>query len=89
MADQNKQNLIVVAPGTFAFEKFELKSITPFFERSVSEETRRAYRRIAKEFFTYFRFKHPAEFNQSDIHRTSAHSSIPAHLCPHRFRRFR
>lgn len=73
MPNQNDQKLIVLTPGAFAFEKFELKNITPFFERSVSEETRRSYRRVAKEFFTYFRFKHPAEFNQGDIQKWRDH----------------
>lgn len=67
MGDFTNQNLIVPAPGALAFEKFNIKIITPFFERSVSEETRRAYRRIAGEFFSYFKFKHPAEINHGDV----------------------
>ncbi|MDQ3253800.1 MAG: tyrosine-type recombinase/integrase [Acidobacteriota bacterium] len=33
----------------------------------MSEETRRAYRRVVKEFFTHFRFRHPAEIAPADI----------------------
>ncbi|HRH43411.1 MAG TPA: hypothetical protein PKY82_17405, partial [Pyrinomonadaceae bacterium] len=73
MADQNNQNLIVPITEALNFEKFNLKIVTPFFERSVSEETRRAYRRVAKEFFTYFHFKNPVEINHGDIQRWRDH----------------
>lgn len=73
MVDQNTKNLIVPLPGALAFEEFNQKLIMPFFERSVSEETRRAYRRVAKEFFAYFRNKHPAEINQGDLQRWRDH----------------
>lgn len=42
MPDEISQNLIAPVPGAFAFEKFNPKMMTPFFERSVSEETRRS-----------------------------------------------
>jgi integrase/recombinase XerD len=73
MPDESSQNLIVPVPGALAFEKFNPKVMTPFFERSVSEETRRAYRRVAKEFFTYFRFRHPAEITQGDVQKWRDH----------------
>lgn len=69
--DQN--SLVTVESGALAFEKFNTKLITPFFERSVSEETRRAYRQVVKEFFTYFRLKHPLEVNHSDIQKWRDH----------------
>lgn len=70
MIDENlEQNLIVPMQNATAVEKFDLKIVTPFFERSVSEETRWAYRRIAKEFFTYFHFKNPADINHGDLQR--------------------
>ena len=69
MVDSNERNLIVSTPGAAVSEKFSIKIITPFFERSVSEETRRAYRRISKEFFTFFRFRHPVEINHGDVQR--------------------
>jgi integrase/recombinase XerD len=73
MADKNIQNLIVPIPGALAFEKFNPKVMTPFFERSVSEETRRAYRRVAQEFFTFFRFRHPSEINPGDVQKWRDH----------------
>ena len=51
MTDSNERNLIVSTSGTAASEKFNIKIITPFFERSVSEETRRAYRRHCQRVF--------------------------------------
>ncbi|HRH46466.1 MAG TPA: tyrosine-type recombinase/integrase, partial [Pyrinomonadaceae bacterium] len=73
MADQIDQILIIPPPGELVVEEFNPKIMTPFFERSVSEETRRAYRRVAKEFFIFFRGKHPAEINQGDIQRWRDH----------------
>lgn len=74
MMDTNfEQILIVPRENVTAVEKFNLKIVTPFFERSVSEETRRAYRRVAKEFFAHFHFKHPAEINHGDIQRWRDH----------------
>lgn len=73
----NGKNLIVsgspAAALAPAFDKFDAKIVTPFFERSVSEETRRAYRRVVKEFFTFFRFKHPSEIDHGDIQRWRDH----------------
>lgn len=69
--DQN--SLVTVESGVLAFEKFNPKLMIPFFERSVSEETRRAYRQVTKEFFTYLRSKHPTEVNHSDIQRWRDH----------------
>lgn len=73
MAEKNDQNLIIPIPGALAFEKFNPKIMTPFFERSVSEETRRAYRRVSKEFFSFLRHKHPAEIDQGDVQRWRDH----------------
>lgn len=61
------QNLTFQKQKVIEIEKFNLKIVTPFFERSVSDETRRTYRRIAKEFFTFFHFKNPAEINHGDV----------------------
>lgn len=64
---------MVVDSETTVSEKFNPKIIIPFFERSVSEETRRAYRRVTKEFFRFLRSKHPAEINQGDVQRWRDH----------------
>jgi integrase/recombinase XerD len=68
-----EQKLIVPTKNATMFEKFNLKTITPFFERSVSEETRRAYRRISKEFFTFLHFKYPSEITHADVQRWRDH----------------
>lgn len=73
MDDSKDQNLVVSTLGAAVSEKFDVKIITPFFERSVSEETRRAYRRISKEFFTFFRFRHPAAINHGDVQQWRDH----------------
>jgi site-specific recombinase XerD len=56
-----------------AFERFDQKAVAPFCERSVSEETRRAYRRVTREFFLFFSNRHPAEINPADILRWRDH----------------
>lgn len=58
--DQN--SLVTVESGSLAFEKFNQKLITPFFERSVSGETRRAYRQVVKQFFIYWGATHIAGY---------------------------
>ena len=70
MNDSINQSLAFPLPKEEGpIEKFNLKTITPFFERSVSAETRRIYRRVSREFFTFFRFKNPVEINHADVHR--------------------
>ncbi len=73
MATPGNQNLVVIPPGALASEKFNIKVITPFFERSVSEETRRAYKRVSKEFFAFFNFKHPSEITHAHVQRWRDH----------------
>jgi integrase/recombinase XerD len=73
MPELNNQNLVASAEKLVAIEKFNTKIITPFFERSISEETRRAYRRVAKEFFAFFKFKHPSEITHGEIQKWRDH----------------
>jgi site-specific recombinase XerD len=40
-----------------------------FCERSVSEETRRAYRRVVREFFRFTGPRHPGEITPQDVQR--------------------
>ncbi|HEY0099728.1 MAG TPA: tyrosine-type recombinase/integrase, partial [Pyrinomonadaceae bacterium] len=40
-----------------------------FCERSVSEETRRAYRRVVREFFRFIGARHPEEITPQDVQR--------------------
>lgn len=47
--------------------RFDLRVAATFCERSVSEETRRAYRRVVREFFTFQRQKEPSEVTPADV----------------------
>lgn len=73
MSDQTNKNLTVLPPEPLPLSEFNARMMTPFFERSVSAETRRAYRRVTKEFFTFLRNKYPAEINQGDVQRWRDH----------------
>ena len=48
-------------------KRFDPKSATPFVNKSVSEETRRAYGRALREFFQFTGMRHPAEVASADI----------------------
>src|ERR1044071_1198001 len=47
--------------------RFDLKIAQPFCNKSVSDETRRAYRRIIAEFFAYVSNRHPREITPTDV----------------------
>jgi len=47
--------------------RFDPRSATPFVNKSVSEETRRAYRRAVSDFFQFLGGKHPAEVVPNDV----------------------
>jgi len=53
--------------------RFDSRVAATFCERSVSEETRRAYRRVVREFFTFQKQKEPAEITPSDVQRWRDH----------------
>ena len=53
---------------TKAKKEFE-KSVRPFVEKSLSNETRRAYGRVIKEFFTFHRNIEPVEIKPIDVIR--------------------
>src|ERR1700754_3784551 len=65
--------LIAVPPGALSFERFDPKTITPFVQRSVSEETRRAYRRVVLEFFRFLQGRHPARVTVADVQEWRDH----------------
>jgi site-specific recombinase XerD len=48
---------------------FDARVTSAFCERSVSEETRRAYRRVTREFFRFTGPRHPAEITPQDVQR--------------------
>jgi integrase/recombinase XerD len=63
--DQSLANLAqreAVAP-----KRFDLRSATPFVNKSISEETRRAYRRAVADFFQFIGGKHPTEVVPVDV----------------------
>ncbi|HEY0770754.1 MAG TPA: tyrosine-type recombinase/integrase [Sphingobacteriaceae bacterium] len=45
------------------------KTFRPFIEKSISEETRRAYGRVVKEFFRFHKFVEPSEVKPIDVIR--------------------
>ncbi|HEY9402622.1 MAG TPA: tyrosine-type recombinase/integrase [Pyrinomonadaceae bacterium] len=49
--------------------QIDLRVTSAFCERSVSEETRRAYRRVVKEFFRFTALRHPEEITPVDVQR--------------------
>jgi len=53
--------------GEVERRRFDPKSAAPFVNKSVSEETRRAYRRAVFEFFQFAGMKHPTEIVPQDV----------------------
>ena len=63
--DQSLADLLqreAVAP-----KRFDPRSAAPFINKSVSEETRRAYRRAVADFFQFIGGKHPTEVVPADV----------------------
>jgi integrase/recombinase XerD len=52
---------------SIAPKRFDPRSATPFVNKSVSEETRRAYRRAVADFFQFISSKHPTEVVPNDV----------------------
>jgi integrase/recombinase XerD len=46
---------------------FDRRVLSQFCARSISEETRRAYRRVVREFFSYFRLRDPSAIQPEDV----------------------
>lgn len=65
--NDNQQLMRTPPAGAFAFQKFDTKIVAPFYERSTSKETRRAYRRVVKELFAFLDNKHPMDVTVSDV----------------------
>jgi site-specific recombinase XerD len=57
----------ILRGGEVERRRFDPRVTAPFVNKSVSEETRRAYRRALSEFFTYAGMRHPAEIAPSDV----------------------
>jgi integrase/recombinase XerD len=58
---------------TLAPRRFDPRSATPFVNKSVSEETRRSYRRAVADFFLFVEGKHPTEVVPADVQRWRDH----------------
>jgi integrase/recombinase XerD len=56
-----------VSMSGVARKRFDPQISAPFVNKSVSEETRRAYRRAVSEFFQFAGMKHPAEVVPADV----------------------
>jgi integrase/recombinase XerD len=57
----------ILRGGESPARKFDPRSATPFINKSVSEETRRAYGRALREFFQFAAMKHPIEVVPNDV----------------------
>jgi hypothetical protein len=57
----------VIRGGEIPAKRFDPKSASPFINKSVSEETRRAYGRAVREFFQSADMKHPSEVVPADV----------------------
>ncbi|MCA1612584.1 MAG: tyrosine-type recombinase/integrase [Acidobacteria bacterium] len=53
--------------GESPARSFDPKSASPFVNKSVSEQTRRAYGRALREFFQFIGMKHPSEVVPDDV----------------------
>jgi integrase/recombinase XerD len=53
--------------------RFDPRTAAPFVNKSVSEETRRAYRRAVSDFFQFLGGKHPTEVVPADVLRWRDH----------------
>ena len=57
----------ILRSGESPARRFDPRSATPFINKSVSEETRRAYGRALWEFFQFAGMKHPSEVVPNDV----------------------
>ena len=59
----------VSSPDPSMSRQFDSRATTAFCDRSVSEETRRAYRRVVREFFRFTGPLHPEEIIPQDVQK--------------------
>jgi integrase len=67
MSQRPQPDTLSVPSSGLAFERFDEKPLLAFYERSNSAETRRAYRRVTREFFQYFKWRHPRLISSNQI----------------------
>jgi integrase/recombinase XerC len=68
--DNSLQKLLSASQSeSSSARQFDSRVASAFCERSVSEETRRAYRRVVREFFRFIGPRHPSEISPQDVQR--------------------
>jgi len=65
--DSEHLRLKLFGQGSEIAERFDPQTAAPFINKSVSEETRRAYRRAVADFFQFAGGKHPTEVTPDDV----------------------
>src|SRR4051794_19221024 len=66
----NDTHPVLSLPGAaLAPARFDARLARPFCDKSVSEETRRAYHRIIREFFAFVEQCHPQQVTPEDVLR--------------------
>ncbi|HYG10625.1 MAG TPA: tyrosine-type recombinase/integrase [Pyrinomonadaceae bacterium] len=68
-----KRTLTIEPPESPASRHIDARTASAFCERSVSEETRRAYRRVVREFFRFNRERPLGEITSQDVQRWRDH----------------
>lgn len=58
---------LIVGGGESQPARFKERTAAPFVEKSISPETRRLYRRVIREFFTFVRLKHEYSITPDDV----------------------
>src|SRR3712207_6387000 len=53
--------------GSLQGLRFDPRLAAPFCEKSLSEETRRAYRRVIREFFLFVKGAHPSQVTPAGV----------------------
>ncbi|MFP5261771.1 MAG: tyrosine-type recombinase/integrase [Blastocatellia bacterium] len=61
------------ATGESSLTKWDPRLINRFSDKSMSEETRRAYRRVVREFFAFVDQRHPLQVTAEDVIRWREH----------------
>lgn len=72
MDDREGNSSLIVLPERLLSDlvvlaRFDPKLATPFIQKSLSENTKAAYRRVIKEFFTFAGERHPSLISHTDV----------------------
>lgn len=66
-SEDDQRDLMALEAPKPLFRKFDLSVTANFCQRSLSEESRRAYRRVLLEFFQFHQNRHPSQITPGDI----------------------